>query len=116
LIAFVLRLGKSNSNFTGPNVTPDDMASICYTSGTTGNPKGVILTHRNLVSACAAINQFINDESSRIIPGIDTTISYLPLAHIYERLAHLSALTRGIGIGSHDGIVSIRALIPVRLF
>jgi long-chain acyl-CoA synthetase len=60
-------------------VSPDDIATIVYTSGTTGEPKGVMLTHRNIVSnAFAAIEHcgFTQD---------DSVLSYLPLAHMLER-------------------------------
>ncbi|MCK5607670.1 long-chain fatty acid--CoA ligase [Candidatus Pacearchaeota archaeon] len=60
-------------------VSPDDIATIVYTSGTTANPKGVMLTHRNIVTnAFSAIKQcqFTKD---------DSVLSYLPLAHMLER-------------------------------
>jgi len=74
-------------------VTPDDIAAICYTSGTTGQPKGVILLHRNLVS---------NVESCRRrIPFIetDTFLSILPLHHTYATTCNLLApLSTGAAI------------------
>lgn len=70
------KLGKKPEAET---VSPDDIATIVYTSGTTGEPKGVMLTHRNIVSnAFAAIKHcgFTQD---------DSVLSYLPLAHMLER-------------------------------
>jgi long-chain acyl-CoA synthetase len=58
------------------NITPDDTAVILYTSGTTGNPKGVLLTHKNLYSN--AVNSAKHNETQR-----GTTIGVLPLAHVY---------------------------------
>ncbi|EGN96081.1 hypothetical protein SERLA73DRAFT_76081 [Serpula lacrymans var. lacrymans S7.3] len=69
--------GEANLIDTIP-AKPDQLASICYTSGTTSNPKGVVLTHANLASA-AYSNLF-----GYVYPENSTTISYLPLAHIYE--------------------------------
>ncbi len=58
---------------------PDDLATIVYTSGTTGRPKGVMLSHRNILSAAEAV-------LDRVPGGVeDSFISYLPLAHIFER-------------------------------
>ncbi len=60
---------------------PEDMLTVIYTSGTTGNPKGVILTHKNMVS---------NIQSSALCISIttdDTLLSYLPLCHSFERMA-----------------------------
>jgi long-chain acyl-CoA synthetase len=69
----------------------DDLATIMYTSGTTGNPKGVMLTHGNLVSnACACL------EASPYEPG-SILLSWLPYSHIYARLAeHYQSLVSGV--------------------
>lgn len=69
----------SSSEITVPELTPDDVAVILYTSGTTGQPKGVMLTHRNLYSNAAAAVALA--EESGEPPG--TTLGVLPLAHIY---------------------------------
>ncbi|GAB4820224.1 hypothetical protein N2152v2_007270 [Parachlorella kessleri] len=60
---------------------PSDLALISYTSGTTGVPKGALLSHRNLVAHAAGLAPLFPDWFQ---PG-DRYISYLPLAHIYER-------------------------------
>lgn len=78
---------------------PDDLITINYTSGTTGNPKGVVLTHANAAAATAAARVISETLSS------DVLISYLPLAHIYERLAEHGALSAGAAIGYFRGDV-----------
>ena len=60
-------------------VAPDDLLTLIYTSGTTGPPKGVELTHANLISAVHAFDQVIT------FPNDGQVVSWLPMAHIAER-------------------------------
>jgi len=63
------------------NISEDNLCTIIYTSGTTGEPKGVMLTHKNILSNVrAALNSFPIDDK-------DIFLSFLPLCHIFERMA-----------------------------
>jgi long-chain acyl-CoA synthetase len=70
---------------------PDDLATIMYTSGTTGNPKGVMLTHGNLLSNVCAMLERSGQQPS------DVVLSWLPYTHIYARTVdHYSMLASGV--------------------
>lgn len=62
-------------------IRPDDLATLIYTSGTTGDPKGVMLTHRNMVFNVDTLRHL-----APISPG-DRVLSFLPVSHVYERIA-----------------------------
>ncbi|WP_396634165.1 AMP-dependent synthetase/ligase [Maribacter sp. R86514] len=94
----VLELGADTSNQGEVEnlmntVTPNDLATLIYTSGTTGRPKGVMLSHNNLVTNAI--------ESSKRFPiedGKTKALSFLPLCHVYERMLIYLYQYRGVSI------------------
>ncbi|KAJ5238711.1 hypothetical protein N7468_003330 [Penicillium chermesinum] len=92
-------LGEASKRGYNPP-TPDDIITINYTSGTTGPPKGVVLTHENAVAATSASLLTIGQSSN------DSMCSYLPLAHIFARLVEHAALWGGARIGYFHGNVA----------
>ena len=64
------------------NIKPEDLATIIYTSGTTGTPKGVMLSHKNIV-----FTVFKTAKALDLTAGNKRTVSYLPICHIFERTA-----------------------------
>ncbi|UJR15018.1 hypothetical protein I4U23_001995 [Adineta vaga] len=80
---------------------PDDIFEICYTSGTTGLPKGAMLTNKNIVSLIQSATEFFQP----VFGELETLISYLPLAHSYEQTIELYCLSNGFKIGYYMGDV-----------
>ncbi|MFN6116944.1 MAG: AMP-dependent synthetase/ligase [Flavobacteriales bacterium] len=79
-------------------VNNDDLATIIYTSGTTGRPKGVMLTHGNILSnVMASTTRFPVDSNARCI-------SFLPLSHIYERMLMYMYLYNGVSIHFQESL------------
>lgn len=82
-------------------VDQEDISTMIYTSGTTGHPKGVMLSHKNIVS-----NVFGLMHIPPLVPG-DRVISYLPLCHIYERTLNLLFQYMGCSIYYAENIAKI---------
>jgi long-chain acyl-CoA synthetase len=94
----VANLGESHDNQEAVeahknDVKPEDLATIIYTSGTTGRPKGVMLSHHNIVS-----NVLASAERVPLAPG-SKALSFLPMCHIFERM--VSYLYQYCGISIH---------------
>uniref|UniRef100_A0AAY5EYX3 Long-chain-fatty-acid--CoA ligase n=1 Tax=Electrophorus electricus TaxID=8005 RepID=A0AAY5EYX3_ELEEL len=94
---------------------PEDLALICFTSGTTGHPKGAMLTHGNVVANCAAFIRITGIHC--MLNHADIHISYLPLAHMFERVVQNVILVNGAKIGYFQGDIrmlmdDLKALKP----
>ncbi|MDQ2772519.1 MAG: AMP-binding protein, partial [Bacteroidota bacterium] len=73
-------------------VEPDDLLTLIYTSGTTGQPKGVMLTHDNILSNCRNSQRFVP------VTDHDKALSFLPLCHIFERMVTYLYMINGVSI------------------
>uniref|UniRef100_F6VPF0 Long-chain-fatty-acid--CoA ligase n=2 Tax=Monodelphis domestica TaxID=13616 RepID=F6VPF0_MONDO len=97
-------LGRANRRKPKPP-SPDDLALICFTSGTTGNPKGALITHQNVVSDCSG---FVKATEKVVSPcQDDILISFLPLAHMFERVVECVMLCHGAKIGFFQGDIRL---------
>ena len=103
----VLELGKDDSNQEEveklmASIKEDDLATLIYTSGTTGRPKGVMLSHKNLVSNAlnSSIRFPINDGNSK-------ALSFLPICHVYERMLVYLYQYRGVSVYFAESLETI---------
>ena len=83
---------------------PSDLLTLIYTSGTTGNPKGVMLSHENLIANMEGIGKLIDFETD------DVFLSFLPLSHVFERMGgHFTAFSRACTVYYAEGIEQVPA-------
>lgn len=90
-------------------VQPDDLLTVIYTSGTTGEPKGVMLSHANLLSNLLATSPVLD------LRPDDVALSFLPLSHVFERMVSCVYLYEGVTIAHAESMETIaRDLQQVR--
>ncbi|WP_149552019.1 AMP-dependent synthetase/ligase [Streptomyces marokkonensis] len=80
-------------------LTPGTVATVCYTSGTTGRPKGCVLTHANLYAEAANTVELLHPIFKEVTDQVASTLLFLPLAHILGRTLQISCLMARIEIG-----------------
>ncbi|MGW1798093.1 AMP-dependent synthetase/ligase [Streptomyces sp. NPDC001984] len=85
-------------------LTPDTVATLCYTSGTTGRPKGCVLTHANLHAEAANTVQLLHPVFTEVTGQTASTLLFLPLAHILGRALQIACLMARIEIGHFPSI------------
>ncbi|CAJ0599718.1 unnamed protein product [Cylicocyclus nassatus] len=98
----------------------DNIYIICYTSGTTGRPKGVILTHKNVMANVSSFAYIATTMEPRLLDENNTALSYLPLSHMMEQVAHWVMLMYGCRIAYYSGSIprlteDIEACVPTAL-
>jgi long-chain acyl-CoA synthetase len=108
----VMKFGEE-FNYPDNLPKPDDIATICYTSGTTGTPKGAMLRHYSLQLVAYSSNQMLKPFEGEE----NTLISYMPLSHCYERNCQYRTLLMKGRVGFYSGDVTrlfedIRTLKP----
>ena len=90
----VIELGKQNDQDLQQYrdaISHDDLLTLIYTSGTTGKPKGVYLSHGNIIANVEASNHLVTEEYKK-------ALSFLPLCHIFERMVVYLYLSKGVQI------------------
>ncbi|KAI4318619.1 hypothetical protein MLD38_032298 [Melastoma candidum] len=95
-----LELGNAECKL--PQKSKSDICTIMYTSGTTGEPKGVIISNEALMAEVLSIDKFV-ELTDRVFSEEDTYFSFLPLAHIYDLTMEIYCIYRGSSIGFWQG-------------
>ncbi|NQT76553.1 MAG: long-chain fatty acid--CoA ligase [Bacteroidetes bacterium] len=104
----LIDLGKSSAEKQKPALRaimdatrPEDLLTIIYTSGTTGNPKGVMLSHHNLLS------NTLMSQPRLLVKHPEKAISFLPLCHVYERMVNYIYQMNGVGVYYVENLAKI---------
>ena len=103
----LINSGKENLNIDNieiqkSKVKPNDLATIIYTSGTTGTPKGVMLSHNNIVSNVLSTSNRFPFET-----GKESALSFLPICHVFERVVLYSYLYNGLRVYFAESLETI---------
>jgi long-chain acyl-CoA synthetase len=96
----VIKVGQTAEDYQFVEPESEDVYMFCYTSGTTGDAKAVKISHKNCLAVATSAN-FAGVE----VYNHDTMISYLPLAHSFEKVLFTLCLVKGVRIGFYGGDV-----------
>jgi len=89
---------------------PSDIAVVCYTSGTTGNPKGALITHGNYCATAAGVIAHVGQgvwQQALTFSPEDSHLSYLPLAHSFEQVVISTLIAHGGSVGFYQGNIKL---------
>ncbi|KAK2425887.1 long chain acyl-CoA synthetase [Trifolium repens] len=100
-----LQLGESQS-FDLPIKKRSDICTIMYTSGTTGDPKGVLISNQSIITLLAGVKRLLESVDEKLSEK-DVYLSYLPLAHIFDRVIEEAFIWHGASIGFWRGDVKL---------
>ncbi|KAG8375103.1 hypothetical protein BUALT_Bualt10G0065500 [Buddleja alternifolia] len=100
-----LSLGE-NKHFDLPVTKKTDICTIMYTSGTTGDPKGVMISNNSIVTLIAGVKRLLESVNEALTVN-DVYLSYLPLAHIFDRVIEECFINHGAAIGFWRGDVKL---------
>ncbi|KAL3499226.1 hypothetical protein ACH5RR_038319 [Cinchona calisaya] len=95
-----------NKHFDLPVKRKSDICTIMYTSGTTGDPKGVLISNNNIVALIAGVKHLLESMNESLTAN-DVYLSYLPLAHIFDRVIEECFIKHGASIGFWRGDVKL---------
>lgn len=93
----VIEAGKNKQHSFKP-ADPETIATFCYTSGTTGVPKGAMISHRGILADVSALKT-----TDAEIKETDIHLSYLPLAHVMERVLLAACIIKAVSVGFFSG-------------
>ncbi|KAJ6393544.1 hypothetical protein OIU77_022894 [Salix suchowensis] len=100
-----LNLGE-NKQYELPVKKKEDICTIMYTSGTTGDPKGVLISNESIVTLLAGVKRLL-ESVNEALTSKDVFLSYLPLAHIFDRVIEELFIQHGASIGFWRGDVKL---------